>query len=1167
MKLTELAIDRYGACCNVRLDRFTNGLNVLFGAPGTGKTSLQEYIRQVLYGFTKDAPQGDGHLICHHEGQSIQLSRPALATGKLAVANLSGACLATDAVQKHLQQLGPNFFDTIYHFDSKSDGQSIGSILHALKVHLGLGVGVTGSTAPPSRFLPSRFLQTGQPKIVGVDWNSTLAEIRTLENLRSQYLSEVVSNSSFAPTPRVDLEAEIDELTAKIAERDLQPLRDRINTIDSMVRETRELWESAEARNRPSELSTGTELLSACYDHLDDLDQQIGAWRELQSDIHAQRRRRRDDLEARIDCEEREPQHAYQPVRDLLHSLQQRLNDAEAASLPLLEILPHDGQLEEHPATQAQQGYEEVRKELGQLFLDLELENRKINQRVAAAELRRLRRHYNQIGERLEKLISRRRLVLRRIQKIDEHANSISLHSNPAYQHCAAEEGHWAARRRFLRELLVEPQPVNESEATRFQQRLAELKDERRNLVLQLVNHENYLGPLQTRLSNLCSQRANIAWDTQNTWDVELYHIENRLKQLEQRLTQSMEKPIPDEVTTPRTDPLLRRASQLASQMTLGEVTELVISSSGHDQLPQLFTEGRHQDRIAYESLRSTTQKQIALSLCLASVECWHRQGLKLPMLIDDFWHEMDPARTKATFQLLDRFCRQGIQVLLTTADRHLASLALDNGIRLHELTNVQYYDRQWVHSSPPQWVAVVEPATYLPEHRASVTNTTSAVDIATPVTYALADYTTNETPEPNTSTKAAVSATLPDQTTIPADGLQEESTLSGDLALEFAPLVDESTPLFNFELFTPSNSASLKHCGIHDVADLLKQDVENLGPDLTKHGFTPQIVETWQSIAWLMICVPGLRIEDAHLLRTIGISEPEQLSTTTSLQLSNRLQRVLLTRHDHPVQWQPDDFSTERINRWYRALDRTRSRWKTSTGYSRQVYSKLALASRTGTAPDLVWNASIEQPNPLSTTETMPGSTTPGPRRRRSSKSLDHAELSIGSSFEQRKTRTKNRTQSTLVRKHPQSIKFHLDLHDHVQSAPSVNKKTAERFLAIGVTTIHELLEGSATSMAKAMACVQISTELVQSWQHQAKLVCRIPNLRGHDAQILVACGITEPEMLSSMDADELLSIVEPFCETRQGIKIIRSGKKPDLEEVQNWIQWSAQNRQLQAA
>ena len=89
----------------------------------------------------------------------------------------------------------------------------------------------------------------------------------------------------------------------------------------------------------------------------------------------------------------------------------------------------------------------------------------------------------------------------------------------------------------------------------------------------------------------------------------------------------------------------------------------------------------------------------------------------------------------------------------------------------------------------------------------------------------------------------------------------------------------------------------------------------------------------------------------------------------------------------------------------------------------------------------------------------------------------------------------------------------------------------------------------------------------MIEAWQNQAELVCRIPNLRGHDAQILVACGITEPEMLNDMSADDLFSIVQPFTETKQGIKIIRSGKKPDLAEVRNWIQWSNQNRKLQAA
>jgi len=78
---------------------------------------------------------------------------------------------------------------------------------------------------------------------------------------------------------------------------------------------------------------------------------------------------------------------------------------------------------------------------------------------------------------------------------------------------------------------------------------------------------------------------------------------------------------------------------------------------------------------------------------------------------------------------------------------------------------------------------------------------------------------------------------------------------------------------------------------------------------------------------------------------------------------------------------------------------------------------------------------------------------------------------------------------------------------------------------------------------------------------------MCRVPQLRGHDAQILVACQLTTPEQIAAMTADDLFSTVQPFCETRQGERIIRSGRKPDMEEVADWIAWAKQARQLRAA
>ena len=78
---------------------------------------------------------------------------------------------------------------------------------------------------------------------------------------------------------------------------------------------------------------------------------------------------------------------------------------------------------------------------------------------------------------------------------------------------------------------------------------------------------------------------------------------------------------------------------------------------------------------------------------------------------------------------------------------------------------------------------------------------------------------------------------------------------------------------------------------------------------------------------------------------------------------------------------------------------------------------------------------------------------------------------------------------------------------------------------------------------------------------------MCQVPELRGHDAQILVACGITTPEDLAAKKPASLLAIVEPFSRTKEGERIIRNGKIPDLTEVTEWIQWAANARAFKAA
>lgn len=180
-------------------------------------------------------------------------------------------------------------------------------------------------------------------------------------------------------------------------------------------------------------------------------------------------------------------------------------------------------------------------------------------------------------------------------------------------------------------------------------------------------------------------------------------------------------------------------------------------------------------------------------------------------------------------------------------------------------------------------------------------------------------------------------------------------------------------------------------------------------------------------------------------------------------------------------------------------------------------------------------------------------------------------ASLASARAEDQRERVEPAETKPAAVRTTPQTLKgrdkFYLDLGDHIEAAPSIGPKTAERFEKIGVYTIEEFLKQTAESMATRLNYKRISADTIRNWQHQARLVCRIPNLRGHDAQILVACDLIEPDDIAALQPQALFRTVGPFSDSKEGQKIIRSGKKPDLEEVSDWIEWAQKNRSIQAA
>ena len=114
---------------------------------------------------------------------------------------------------------------------------------------------------------------------------------------------------------------------------------------------------------------------------------------------------------------------------------------------------------------------------------------------------------------------------------------------------------------------------------------------------------------------------------------------------------------------------------------------------------------------------------------------------------------------------------------------------------------------------------------------------------------------------------------------------------------------------------------------------------------------------------------------------------------------------------------------------------------------------------------------------------------------------------------------------------------------------------------------TVDDLFTADADAVAEQLDHRRVDADLVRQWQAQATLVCRVPMLRGHDAQFLVAAGVTTPEELAVQDVATLFPIVDEIARGSEGKRIVRGGKLPDREEVTEWIGYAAHQRLLRAA
>lgn len=144
---------------------------------------------------------------------------------------------------------------------------------------------------------------------------------------------------------------------------------------------------------------------------------------------------------------------------------------------------------------------------------------------------------------------------------------------------------------------------------------------------------------------------------------------------------------------------------------------------------------------------------------------------------------------------------------------------------------------------------------------------------------------------------------------------------------------------------------------------------------------------------------------------------------------------------------------------------------------------------------------------------------------------------------------------------------KFYLEPARDVVDAPSIGPKMARRLNHFGIQTVADLLAVNPQELAGKLNLRYVTAEMVRDWQDQALLVCRIPNLRGHDAQILVACGYRQAEEVAEASVGRLYETAREFSGSVEGQRLLRGAAAPDRAEIEDWKSWAGRSRTVRAA
>jgi hypothetical protein len=131
------------------------------------------------------------------------------------------------------------------------------------------------------------------------------------------------------------------------------------------------------------------------------------------------------------------------------------------------------------------------------------------------------------------------------------------------------------------------------------------------------------------------------------------------------------------------------RASDYLAQLTSGELTRLVLVENGR----KVRVVNRAGQSAPVDSLSPAERDVVYLSLCLALLSATARQGIWLPLVLDEPFDRLDTQATAALAAVLDSFARQGHQVLVFTHEKAATDRLASAGAAVRNIVDLRQRD------------------------------------------------------------------------------------------------------------------------------------------------------------------------------------------------------------------------------------------------------------------------------------------------------------------------------------------------------------------------------------------------------------------------------------------------------------------------------------------